>query len=113
MSRVKIQDREGKNLLDAVAILVKLERVTWPVASTSTCLTGGTFTEKKKLLVRSAQLVLACALSSAAPSTRNDQTPLGNNEDLRNHLLWMTAHPGYHDNETGYGHCNPFSIFGT
>lgn len=39
-------------------------------------------------------------------------TPLHNNEDLKEHLLWMAAHPGYHDNETGYGPLQPFQYFG-
>lgn len=44
-------------------------------------------------------------------STSNN-TPLENNEDLKNHLLWMAAHPGHHDNEAGYGPLLPFQYFG-
>lgn len=38
-------------------------------------------------------------------------TPIENNEDLRNHFLWMAAHPGHHDNKTGYGPLVPFVYF--
>jgi len=38
-------------------------------------------------------------------------TPVENNEDLRKHLLWMATHPGYHDNERGYGALQPFQYF--
>lgn len=34
-----------------------------------------------------------------------------NNEDMRNRLLLMAAHPGYHDNVSGYGPLQPFKYF--
>ena len=40
------------------------------------------------------------------------QTPIENSEDMREHLLWMTAHPGHHDNAQGYGPLQPFAAFG-
>lgn len=40
-------------------------------------------------------------------------SPVNNTEDLKNHLLWMAAHPGYHSNEEGYGPLQPFQYFGT
>lgn len=40
-----------------------------------------------------------------------NETPLFNNEDLREHLMRMTTHPGWHDNKTGYGILKPFSSF--
>lgn len=39
-------------------------------------------------------------------------TPVDNCEDMRAHLLRMAAHPGYHDNNTGYGPLQPFRYFG-
>ena len=39
------------------------------------------------------------------------KTPVENNEDLRNHLLRMASHPGYHDNKSGYGVLIPFQHF--
>lgn len=46
---------------------------------------------------------LAALIKSKHNNTRNNETPLDNNEDLREHLLRMASHPGSHDNETGYG----------
>ncbi|HIK10771.1 MAG TPA: S8 family peptidase [Oscillatoriaceae cyanobacterium M33_DOE_052] len=44
------------------------------------------------------------ALIAAKHLQENDtQTPLENNEDLREHLMRMAAHPGNHDSATGYG----------
>ncbi len=40
------------------------------------------------------------------------RTPIHNNEDMRQHLLRMTAHPGHHDNVRGYGPLQPFAAFG-
>ena len=40
------------------------------------------------------------------------RTPIQNNEDMRQHLLAMTAHPGHHDNARGYGPLQPFAAFG-
>lgn len=42
-----------------------------------------------------------------------NNTPVDNTEDLKNHLLWMAAHPGYHSNEEGYGPLQPFQYFGS
>lgn len=41
----------------------------------------------------------------------HNNTPIENNEDLRNHLMEMAAHPGYHNNERGYGPLLPFNYF--
>jgi major intracellular serine protease len=46
---------------------------------------------------------LAALIKSKHNYTPNNETPLENNEDLREHLLRMASHPGSHDNETGYG----------
>ena len=54
---------------------------------------------------------LAALIGSKHKNEPNNNTPLENNEDLKNHLLWMAAHPGYHDNETGYGPLQPFQYF--
>ena len=54
---------------------------------------------------------LAALIVSKHINTANNNTPIGNNEDLRNHILWMATHPGYHDNETGYGPLQPFQYF--
>jgi subtilisin family serine protease len=51
------------------------------------------------------------ALVTAKHINQGGGTPLRNTEDLKNHLLWMAAHPGYHDNETGYGPLLPFKYF--
>lgn len=45
--------------------------------------------------------------------SQSNDTPLANNEDLKNHLLRMATHPGYHDNQSGYGPLRPFSYFGS
>jgi len=37
---------------------------------------------------------------------------VANCEDLRNELMRMATHPGYHDNTTGYGPLQPFAYFG-
>ena len=39
------------------------------------------------------------------------RTPIENNEDMRQHILAMTAHPGHHDNARGYGPLLPFADF--
>lgn len=39
-------------------------------------------------------------------------TPVRNNEELKQHLLAMTAHPGYHDPAGGSGPLLPFASFG-
>ncbi len=54
---------------------------------------------------------LAALIVSKHMNEPNNNSPLENNEDLKNHLLWMAAHPGYHDNETGYGPLQPFQYF--
>jgi subtilisin family serine protease len=54
---------------------------------------------------------LAALILSKHMKSRRNNTPVKNNEDLKNHLLWMAAHPGYHDNETGYGPLQPFQYF--
>jgi subtilisin family serine protease len=54
---------------------------------------------------------LAALILSKHLKARRNNTPVQNNEDLKNHLLWMAAHPGFHDNETGYGPLQPFQYF--
>lgn len=54
---------------------------------------------------------LAALIVSKHMMEPHNNTPLQNNEDLKNHLLWMAAHPGYHENETGYGPLQPFQYF--
>ena len=48
------------------------------------------------------------ALIVAKHKAQGGNTPVENVEDLRNHLLRMSAHPGHHDNERGYGPLLPF-----
>jgi len=54
---------------------------------------------------------LAALITAKHKSSSSNNTPLQNNEDLKNHLLMMAAHPGYHDNQTGYGPLQPFQYF--
>ncbi|MGF1731754.1 S8 family peptidase [Photobacterium kasasachensis] len=54
---------------------------------------------------------LAALIASKHESSNSNNTPLLNNEDMRNHLLRMATHPGYHDNQAGYGPLQPFSYF--
>ena len=56
---------------------------------------------------------LAALITAKHKSSGLNETPLENNEDLKNHLLRMATHPGYHDNQTGYGPLQPFNYFGT
>lgn len=53
---------------------------------------------------------LAALIVAKHNNTPGNNTPLENNEDLKEHLLRMAAHPGYHDNETGYGPFQPFEF---
>jgi subtilisin len=55
---------------------------------------------------------VSALIKSKHMTTANSQTPLENNEDLKNHLLRMASHPGYHDSERGYGPLLPFQYFG-
>lgn len=55
---------------------------------------------------------LAALIVAKHNTARSNNTPLDNNEDLKNHILRMATHPGYHDNQTGYGPLQPFSYFG-
>ncbi len=41
------------------------------------------------------------------------ETPIHNNEDLKEHLLRMATHPGSHDATAGYGALIPFRTVGT
>jgi major intracellular serine protease len=41
-----------------------------------------------------------------------NRTPLRNNEDLKDHLLSIASHPGYHDQLSGYGALWPARYFG-
>ncbi|MCH7878445.1 MAG: S8 family peptidase [candidate division Zixibacteria bacterium] len=54
---------------------------------------------------------LGALIVSKHIATDENNTPLENNADLKSHLLWMATHPGYHDNETGYGPLQPFQYF--
>ncbi len=48
----------------------------------------------------------------AARSSDNNDTPLTNNEDLKEHLLRMATRSGSHDSATGYGVLRPLRYFG-
>ncbi|MEM7658290.1 MAG: S8 family serine peptidase [Bacteroidota bacterium] len=41
---------------------------------------------------------------------KKNETPILNNEDLKEHLLRLAAHPGFHDHQTGYGPLLPFQL---
>lgn len=55
---------------------------------------------------------LAALIAAKHHASDSNNTPLLNNEDMKNHLLSMAAHPGYHDNQSGYGPLQPFKYFG-
>jgi subtilisin family serine protease len=55
---------------------------------------------------------LAALIISKHLSSTTNKTPLGNNEDLREHLMRMATHPGHYDNAAGYGPLQPFMYFG-
>lgn len=44
---------------------------------------------------------------------KRHETPIRNNEDLKQHLMRMATHPGSHDDTTGYGALIPFKTVGT
>lgn len=46
---------------------------------------------------------ISALILSKHKNTGDNETPIQNIEDLRNHLMRMAAHPGYHDNLRGYG----------
>lgn len=52
---------------------------------------------------------LAALIKSKHLSNANSQTPVENCQDLYKHLIRMSAHPGYFDQESGYG---PLLSFG-
>ncbi len=54
---------------------------------------------------------LAALIASKHNGSDLNNSPLENNEDMKNHLLRMAAHPGYHNNQTGYGPLLPFNYF--
>jgi subtilisin family serine protease len=54
---------------------------------------------------------LAALILAKHRAAEENGTPIENTEDMKNHLLWMAAHPGYHDNEAGYGPLQPFQYF--
>ncbi len=54
---------------------------------------------------------LAALIVDKHKRTPENATPLGNNEDLKEHLLRMATHPGYHDPARGYGVLQPFQYF--
>lgn len=51
---------------------------------------------------------IAALCMSKHKSAATNHTPIENNFDLREHLMWMASHPGWHDNATGYGPLLPF-----
>lgn len=55
---------------------------------------------------------LSALIVSKHKNSSNNNTPLENNEDLREHLMRMAAHPGQHDSARGYGPLLPFQYFG-
>lgn len=42
---------------------------------------------------------------------RQGSTPINTNEDLRDHFLFMSSHPGWHDNASGYGPIVRFGFY--
>ncbi len=54
---------------------------------------------------------LAALVIDKHKQTPDNETPINNNEDLKEHLLRMATHPGYHDNARGYGVLQPFQFF--
>ena len=54
---------------------------------------------------------LAALITARHKNNTSRKTPLENNEDLKEHLMRMAAHPGYHENKTGYGPLLPFQYF--
>lgn len=52
------------------------------------------------------------ALVVSKHRSQGGATPVDNCEDLREHLMRMATHPGYHDTHTGYGPLQPFTYFG-
>jgi subtilisin family serine protease len=52
------------------------------------------------------------ALILSKHRSHQGETSIETNEDLRDHLLYMSTHPGWHDNATGYGPLLPFHYFG-
>lgn len=48
----------------------------------------------------------------AARSSNDNDTPVTNNEDLKEHLLRMATRSGSHDSATGYGVLRPLRYFG-
>ncbi|MFV2057558.1 MAG: S8 family peptidase [Thiohalomonadales bacterium] len=55
---------------------------------------------------------LAALLISKHKAQPDSKTPVENTSDLKEHLMRMAAHPGYHDNLSGYGPLQPFRLFG-
>lgn len=52
-----------------------------------------------------------CALILAKHKVATSHTEIHNCEDMREHLVRMATHPGYHDNLEGYGPLAPFQYF--
>ena len=55
---------------------------------------------------------LAALILAKHKKPEASKTPVNNTEDMKEHLMRMAAHPGYHDNLTGYGPLQPFRYFG-
>ena len=56
---------------------------------------------------------LAALILAKHKKHKNSKTPIRNTEEMREHLLRMAAHPGWHDNKVGYGPLMPFENFYT
>ena len=53
----------------------------------------------------------ALVLSGHKKKAPRNRTPIRNCSDMRQHLMLMATHPGYHNNQTGYGPLIPFRYF--
>ena len=54
---------------------------------------------------------LTALIASKHKNNASNNTPVDNNEDMKNHLLRMATHPGYDNNQSGYGPLQPFTYF--
>ena len=56
---------------------------------------------------------LGALIESRHHQDPGNDTPLKNTEDMKRHLMVMATHPGWHQNDTGYGPLRPGRLFGT
>ena len=56
--------------------------------------------------------ICALILAKHRADGNNGRIPIFNCEDMYQHLLRTTSHPGYHDNASGYGPLQAFARFG-